>query len=388
MTERKTEPKVSDLAGFLGKLAPLDLAESWDNVGLIAGDPGEAVRGVVVAIDLGEAALADAERMGANVVVCHHPPIFKPALRLTKATHPFLYEAIRRGIGVIALHTNFDLSSEELSRKLCDRLGFEFQGFLAKRQGDPDVPSQALGKFMTYAPAQDLDVIREALAKAGAGQIGEYSQCSFSVEGEGTFLGSQKSNPIKGKRGQLEKTAERRLEMVFPWKRRSEVVTAARKAHPYDEMAYDILKLAQTKREIGYGLVGTGGSQDSTKLVFHKFLESVKETFALCSLTVAGPGMENPQMAVRKMAFSPGSGSAFVGAAAAKGVDVYVCGELGYHQILEARQKGLTVVVLGHGNSERFFVETVSDWAGNFFREFGVKAGNVGKIFETVHGVQ
>ncbi|MBI3558303.1 MAG: Nif3-like dinuclear metal center hexameric protein [Deltaproteobacteria bacterium] len=236
-------------------------------------------------------------------------------------------------------------------------------------------------------PEKNLETLREAVCRAGAGKIGDYTQCSFSFDGEGTFFGGESTKPVVGRAGQLERSREKRFEVVFPWKALGEVVAAARSAHPYEEMAYDVLELAQPARPLGYGFVGKyagihnkAAPMDAGEvepLAFHKLLDNVKQIFQLSSVTVAGPGLADSKMRVQNLAFSPGSGSSFVSAASAKGADVYVCGEIGYHQMLEARQKGMTLVMLGHSYSERFFVETVAEWCE--------AVGPVRKVFETVH---
>jgi hypothetical protein len=279
---------------------------------------------------------------------------------------------------VIALHTNFDLASEALSRELAGQLGFEFKGFLTPRGGSELPVSARFGKFVTYVPADHLDKVRQAVCDEGAGVIGNYTQCSFSWGGEGTFLGGAGSNPTVGRAGKLEKAEERRLEVVFPWRKLQDVTQAARAAHPYEEMAFEVLELAQPSRPLGYGFVADVAGARAGSLAFHKIIQNVKESLRLRSVTVAGPGLSEKDMPVRRLAFSPGAGSSFVGAASAKGADVYVCGEVGYHQMLEARQKGLTLVVLGHSYSERFFIETVSSWCET-------TAKPVKKVFETVH---
>jgi dinuclear metal center YbgI/SA1388 family protein len=368
---------IGDLVGHLGKRAPFDYAEDWDNVGFLAGDAAEKCTGAVVAVNLGPEALAAAKASGANAIICHHPPIFKPVSKVTRAAQPYLYEAVRSGYNVVALHTNFDLASEEMCQGLAARLGFKYSGFLTGRGGGERPRSLRLGKFITYLPEKDLDAVREAVSKAGAGRIGNYEQCSFSWPGEGTFRGNEKSNPSIGQAGRLEKVAERRFEVVFPWKSLEQVIRAARSAASYEELAYDIIELEQPAHSIGYGFVG---QDESGSLTFPKFVESVKQAFKLSSVTVVGSALTNPKMRVEKMAFSPGSGSSFVNAAAAIGADVYVCGEVGYHQMLEARQKGITLVILGHSYSERFFVETAAGWCESI-----VSPAPVEKVFETIH---
>lgn len=375
MTKKPTKKvSVGDLVGELGKRAPYDFAEEWDNVGFLAGDASDEIKGVVVAVNLGPEALKAAAERGANVIVCHHPPIFKPVSRLTKTSSPYLYEALRKGVSVIALHTNFDLACSEVAETITAHLGVKKTGFLAPRGGSTVPASLRLGKFITYLPSDALDKVREAVCRAGAGRIGNYTDCSFSWDGQGTYVGGDGSNPTSGKAGRLEKVEERRLEVVFPWKSLDSVIQAARGAHPYEEMAYDIIELKQPQRSVGYGFT----AEDlSANLTFPKLLDSVKQTFQLSDVTVAGPAVFDQQMKIRRLAFSPGSGSSFVGAAAAKGIDVYICGEVGYHQMLEARQKGVTLMMLGHSYSERFFVEAVSSWCEPF--------GSTEKVFEMIH---
>lgn len=376
MTSKKSaKVSIGDLVGALGKKAPFDFAEEWDNVGFLAGDAADELKGVIVAVNLGPEALKAAEAQGANAIVCHHPPIFKPVTKLTKASSPYLYEAIRRGYAVIALHTNFDLAATEVAETIAAHLGVKIVDFLASRGGGGELPrSLKQGKFITYVPEDSLDRVREAVCKAGAGRIGDYTQCSFSWEGEGTFLGGAQSNPTIGKAGSLERAKERRLEVVFPWKKLEDVVAAARAVHPYEEMAFDVIALANAERSIGYGFIG---EDQSTNLTFQSLLEGAKHTFQLRDVMVAGPALTDSQMKVKRVAFSPGSGSSFVGTAAAKGVDVYLCGEIGYHQMLEARQKGLTLMILGHSYSERFFVEAVSKWCESLTATT--------KVFESIH---
>lgn len=383
MSKKDKKHTVGELTGTLGRKAPFDLAEEWDNVGFLAGRAEDEITGIIAAVNLGPEALAAAEESGANVIVCHHPPIFKPISKLTSASSPYLYEAVRRGISVIAMHTNFDLSSEEMNRGLAEKLGFKFCGFLAPRGGTNTPKSIKQGKFMTYVPADKIAQVREAIWKTGAGKVGHYKHCSFSFEGEGTFFGNEATNPKTGQSGRLETVAERRLEVIFPWKLCADVIEAARSAHPYEEMAYDVVELSNPTRIPGYGFVADFRGETGSHLTFPKLLDGVKQAFKLQTMTVSGPGLSDGnlpsgELKVRRLAFSPGSGSAFVNSAAAKGVDVYVCGEVGYHQMIEARQKGLTLVVLGHSYSERFFVETVSEWCAAL--------GPVTKVFEVIHG--
>lgn len=366
--------RVSDLAGALAKLAPWDWAESWDNVGHLIGDAQEVVRGVIVSVNACEESFQAAKAAGANVIVCHHPPIFKPISKVTKSSAPLAYECLKNGLNVIALHTNFDLASEALNKSIASKLGATYAGPLILRGGEAP-RSNTLAKFATFLPSQHIDELRAALSKAGAGKIGDYESCSFSVDGIGTFRGGATTNPSLGLPGQLEKVDESRFEMIFPLKNLEKIVSAAKAVHPYEEMAFDVVKLEQSLQSLGYGFVGNLQSATS----FQSLLQKIKEIFELDSVTVVGPGLQNRELSVKKIAFSPGSGSSFIGAAVAKGVNLYLCGEVGYHQMLEAKRAGITLIILGHSYSERFFVETVALWCEDKI------PGRVGTVFETVH---
>lgn len=373
--------KVSDLVGFLQKKAPFDFAETWDNVGLLCGDASQEVSGIVISVNLGAEALNEAKKQNANVIVCHHPPIFKPISKLTAQSSPYLFRALTMGVSVISLHTNFDLASVDQNKKISEKLKLNYKTFLAEREnGTPK--SLKLAKFITYVPEKNLEEVRKAICDAGAGVIGNYSHCSFSWNGEGTFLGNESTNPKIGSKNKIEKVEEKRLEVVFELKRLSIILEAARKAHPYEEMAYDIIGLESQPKDIGYGFI----SETSPKLTFRKFVESVKSCFQLKHVTIAGPALDDPEIVIDKVAFSPGSGSSFISQAAAKGVQVYVCGEVGYHQILEARNKNVTLVLLGHSYSERFFMSTVSGWIQNE-SQMEIAKNKIVEVYENIHDV-
>ncbi|MGE4232386.1 MAG: Nif3-like dinuclear metal center hexameric protein [Bacteriovoracia bacterium] len=346
--------QLSEILGELNQKYPFDSAESWDNVGLLIGDPNSKVKGIVVSVNLGAEALAEAKKARANLIICHHPPIFKPTHRIVESSSPYILEAIRNKISVIALHTNFDLHSEDTMTKLAADLKVTYEGALARRDGREIPESLQIVKFITYVPTEALEKVRKAVFEAGAGHIGSYSRCSFQSEGMGTFEGSEATNPAIGKPGRFEAVLEQRLEVVLPIKKLDKVISAARKAHPYEEMAYDVFAFARPVRSVGYGFIG----KPAGVFDFHKFLKNVKQTFYLKQLVI----QQASDLKAPKVAFSPGSGSSFVKTAISRGVKVYVTGEIGYHQMLEAKTAGLSLVLLGHGNSERFFVETLGRW--------------------------
>jgi dinuclear metal center YbgI/SA1388 family protein len=377
---------VGDLLKILSKKAPIDLAESWDNVGLIAGDLSAKVKAIVVAVNLGPEALREALKKKANVIICHHPPIFKPTLKLTAQQAPFVYEAIRKNISIISLHTNFDLSSYLLNKKMAFDLGFDFQKPLADREGSrvpfSDKTPQTLlfGKLIIYVPQSHLNAIKQVLSELGAGKIGDYDSCSFSSEGIGSFRPLEGAKPFLGKKGKIETVSESKLEALIPWARREEILKKVRQIHPYEEMAYDLFLVdAFLDKTVGYGWVGKSLKPISAPLLFKRVQKYFELVTPPMLIECFDKKINNNKYLINKMAFSPGSGAAFLSNAQSEKVDLFVTGELGYHSMLEARAKGIPVLLLGHSYSERFFVETVAEWCK--------PSSQVFKVFEIIHTV-
>jgi dinuclear metal center YbgI/SA1388 family protein len=366
---KKQNMSVGDVIRLLEGRAPSGTAESWDNVGLLVGDPAWKTKGAVVAIDLSEEAIETADRLGYRLIVNHHPCIFPKSKGLAKVTagsgkSGLVFEAIRRGIAVAAYHTNFDRCALEVAESISKGLGLEPKGRLL------DKPMESLLKLAVFVPLTHFDQVRTAVSEAGAGHIGNYDSCTFSVQGQGTFRGGKGTNPFLGKPGELEATAEVRLETVVPRGLERSIVQAMLKAHPYEEVAYDLYSLEQAPssvglvRGLGYGFWG----EFSEPKVFSEVLRDVRRLFNVNGylLTDCEPQpaqtKRTREPTIRRVAFAAGKGASVVGAAASIGCDLMITGEAGYHEALAARSSSMRVLELGHTESERFFVKTVHQW--------------------------
>ncbi len=375
---KKTTPKKSPAKKFtifeiirkLEQRVPTNTAESWDQVGLLAGKPAQKFTGAVVGVDLTLELLNFAKEKKANLVVTHHPAIFPKGKGLQRLVAgraddlaTLLLDAYESGICVYAAHTNFDICALDGMLDLADQLGIKPVGRL---MGHPEDGQTVLKKLVTFVPKKSLDDVRDALFEIGAGQIGNYDCCGFSSDGEGSFRGLEGTNPVVGKPGVLENTKEVRFETVFPAGLQPQIVAALKDAHPYEEVAYDIYPVEQHPTSVGlvaglgYGIYG-----DLEKPMDREdFIQIVKEVFQVdLFLTNAF------EKKVKRVAFSPGKGSSFISSARSVGADVFVTGEVGYHGSLDSTRREMMVFELGHRESEHFFLRTIYAW----FQEWNLK---------------
>jgi len=331
---------VSDVVGAVEGLAPTALAEDWDNVGLQVGDPAAGVRRVLVALTPLPEVFDEAEELGANLLLLHHPLIFRPLKRLDPSLYPgdLVSRALRRGIAVLAAHTNYDAAPGGVSVALAEALGLS----------DADrvvAPRGSMRKIVVFVPEENVEVVADALAGAGAGEIGAYTHCTFRTPGTGTFFGGEGTNPHLGERGQLERVEEVRLETVVPAHLAHRAAAAARAAHPYEEPALDTYPVEGRPQGCGYGRVGLLDEPLATEAL----REHVSERLGSEARLVAGgrPGRE-----VARVAVLGGSGGSFVREAAASGAEAYVTGDLSYHDALLAESLGLVAIDAGHAPTE------------------------------------
>lgn len=325
----------------LEELAPPELAEEWDNPGLQVGDPEKEVKRVLLALDADSEACREAEEKGADAIICHHPLIFSPLknLRTDLPAGALLARLIRAGIVVYAAHTNLDNAERGTGAALADALALqEVTAFPARRR-------QKLFKLVTFVPLSHADGVRAALGRAGAGWIGNYSECTFQVQGKGTFRPLEGADPFVGTPGELAFVDEVRLETVLPAELVPRALKAMLAAHPYEEVAYDLYPLANEGKVLGAGRVGFLAGPMS----FGEFTAYVRERLGL--LQVRGGG--DPGREIRRVAVCPGAGANFWKEAAALRADVFVTGDVGYHRAKEMLSAGLNFVDAGHFGTER-----------------------------------
>ena len=344
--------RIQDLVGLLHSFFPPNLAEDWDNSGLQVGDPAAEVRRVLVALDPSPAALERAAELGAEALLTHHPLLLKPIRSLTPSdeTGRVLLGAARQGVAVLCAHTNLDRAADGLNDWLAGRLGIAEPRPLAR--GDAD-----LLKLVVYVPAGHEEVVAEALFAAGAGRIGAYDRCSFRVAGTGTFRPGEGTSPFLGRQGETEEAAELRLETILPRSLVARAVDKMTRAHPYEEVAYDLLPLANRRADVGLGRIGR--LPESRTL--DEFATQVKEALGCRALRVVGEAGAR----VARAAVCGGSGASLLAEASRQGADVLVTGDLKYHEARLAESLGVMVIDAGHFATERIVVpELVQRLAG------------------------
>ncbi|MBI5154012.1 Nif3-like dinuclear metal center hexameric protein [Candidatus Poribacteria bacterium] len=333
---------VQHLLDALDAIAPFDLAESWDNVGLQAGHPDREAGLVLVALEVTPEVIAEAKRLGAGTIVAHHPLIFRPAPNMaeTEPVNAMCAELIRLGINMIAAHTNLDKVAHGTNGELADRIGLLRREFLfPKKSGTENF------KYAVFVPAGHAEAVIGAIAAAGAGAIGNYSHCTFRTPGTGTYKPLEGANPWAGEVGKLEAADEVRLETVCPKDRLDALLQAVRRVHPYEEIAFDVYPLeAAGPPRYGLGLVG----ELPKPTALGRFAALCKRAFGCKTVGVVG----EPSRVLRRAVVCSGSGGDAVRAWKPGLADVLVTGEMTHHQCAEARERGAAVVLLGHFESE------------------------------------
>ena len=353
---------ISEVLRDLEVKAPSSTAESWDNVGLLCGDPATETSGAIVSVDLTEEAIEQARARGFKLIVNHHPCIFPKQKGLSsvvageRSSSNLVFEALKQGISVIAAHTNFDRCALEVIEGISKGIGARPTGRLLEKASGSCV------KLVVFVPTAQVDAVRQAICDAGAGQIGAYDFCTFATEGRGTFRGGAGTQPFVGKPGELETVEELRLETILPRGLEKAVLAALFRVHPYEEPAYDLIPVEQAPsgkglaRGLGYGFVG----ELEKPRPFRELAAEIETLFETKGFLITGEPA--PDRLIRRVAWSPGKGSSFVGAVIAAKCDLFFTGETGYHDALHAAKRGVVVMELGHRESERFYLKVMSGW--------------------------
>ena len=348
--------RIKDIIHSLEEWAPVSYAEDYDNVGLLTGDQTQICTGALVSLDCTEAVIDEAIAKGANLIVSHHPIIFKGLKRLTGGSYVerTVEKAIANKVALYAIHTNLDHVHTGVNRRIADKLGLLNARILAPK-------NQLLENLAFFVPLPDLEKVRNAVFNAGCGNIGNYSHCSFTVVGEGSFRPKQGANPTEGKVGSISKVEEARVEVIYESFRRSEVLLALRSAHPYEEVAHYINPLNNTFAEVGAGMIGN--LERPIDAAF--FLAYVKERLGLKVIrhTVL------PTKPIAKVAVCGGSGAFLIKNAIHAGADAYITADIKYHEFFDA-DKSLVIADIGHYESERFTIDLIGDYLKGKFTTF------------------
>ena len=340
---------VSDLADWMESFAPRRLAEKWDNVGLLWGDPGDPVSRVMTCLTVTPRTADEAIGAGAEAIVSHHPILFKPikSLRADQPESGMLWRLARAGVAVLSPHTAFDTTRGGINDGLAARLGL--------REVEPlrlAAPAERC-KVVAFVPREDREAVLLASFRAGAGEIGDYRECSFGSPGYGTFFGSDQTNPTRGERGQREQVREWRLEFVCPGPRVEVVVAAIRAAHSYEVPAIDVIPLTSGP-PTDPGVGRTGRLETAERL--SGFAARVAHLLDAPATQFVG----YPDRPVERVAICCGAGDDFLPDALRAGADVLLTGEARFHRALEAESHGIGLVLAGHHATERPGVEDLA----------------------------
>ena len=355
--------KIQDITNFLETVAPAGLQENYDNAGLLTGSAGWDCSGIITTLDATEEVVLEAINKNCNLIVAHHPIIFGGLKKINGKNYveKAVIAAIKNDIAIYAIHTNLDNVMQGVNGRMADILQLENRRILQPK-------SNIIKKLVTYVPALQAEAVRNALFEAGGGQVGNYSECSFSSAGEGTFKGGAGTDPFVGETGKRHTENEIKVELVFPLWLEHTIYRALIKAHPYEEVAYDIISLDNVHQGIGSGLVGELPAAISET----EFLHLLKAAF---NLSVIRHTPFSGKM-VKKVALCGGAGSFLINTAVSSGADFYITGDVKYHEFFDANGK-LVIADIGHYESEQFTVDLLFDILKANFPTFAVQKSGV-----------
>jgi dinuclear metal center YbgI/SA1388 family protein len=334
--------KLTEVIAVLDAAYPPGLAHSWDSVGLVCGDPDDTVDAVTVAVDATADVVATVGPRG--LLLAHHPLLLRGVDTVAASTPKgaLIHQLVRNGSALFTAHTNADSATPGVSDALAEALGLTVEGVLSPATDAPDTD-----KWVIFVPTADAEAVRSAVFAAGAGHIGDYSQCSWSVTGTGQFLSGDGSSPSAGTLESVERVAEDRVEVVAPAGLRARVLEAVRAAHPYEQPAFDVLPLAPIPADIGIGRIGTLAQP----LRFVDFVARVNAALPQTAWGVRASG--DPDASVSRVAVCGGAGDSLLATAAKAGVDAYVTADLRHHPADEHRRaSGVALVDVAHWASE------------------------------------
>ena len=363
--------KLKEITKVLENFAPLALQEDFDNAGLLVGNANAEISGALLCVDVTENVIDEAIEFGFNLIIAHHPLIFKGLKKILGKNYieRCILKAIKNDIAIYAAHTNFDSVKNGVSYKMAEKIGLKDLKILSPKEN-------VLVKIATFVPAEFAENVRVAVCKAGAGHIGNYDYCTFSTSGKGTFRALDGANPFLGELHKLNTENEIKLEFVLPAYLVDNVVVALKDAHPYEEAAVDIFPLKNIWENVGLGVVGTLPKPMKEE----EFLNYIKEIFDVGAIKHSKFLEKN----ISKVALCGGSGADFINDAKRCGADIYVTADVSYHRFFEAENL-LVIADIGHFESEQFakeiFYEQIIKNFPNFAVQFSKKEKNVIEYF-------
>ncbi len=349
---------VKEVTDILEELAPLDYAESFDNVGLLVGNAQTEVTGILVTLDTLENVVDEAISKKCNLIISFHPIIFSGLKKLTGATYVerVVLKAVQHQITIYSMHTALDNSSKGVNAKICEVLGLERPKILIPQKS-------TIKKLTTYIPRDNANALKEELFKAGAGNIGNYSNCSFTVEGIGSYMPGAQTNPTKGRIGKTHFEEETQIHMTYPKANERSILKALFKHHPYEEVAYEISTLENTHQKIGMGMVGElANAMDETQ-----FLQLLKDKMKLSVIRHSRLLGKK----IKRVAVLGGSGAFAISAARAANADIFVSSDIKYHEFYQAEDE-MIIADIGHYETEQFTKDLLVEYLTKKIPNFAI----------------
>ncbi len=354
--------KLREITGELERIAPLSLQEDYDNAGLLIGNENDEISKALICLDVTDEVMEEALQQKCGLIISHHPLIFGALKRLNgnDPVERLVIKAIQNRIAIYAIHTNIDNMSGGVNMEIASRLGLKNTKILKPKKN-------MLRKLVTFCPTENADQVRKAMFSAGAGHIGNYDSCSYNIEGKGSFRAGEGSNPHVGEINQLHFEKETRIESIYPVYLESRIIRSMINAHPYEEVAYDIYPLENTFDQAGSGIIG----DLKEKMDKQQFLEILKEKFRVACVKFT----EIEKKEVGKIALCGGAGSFLIKAAKASGADVFISGDIKYHDFFLA-DKSMMIVDIGHYESEQYTKQLIFTILKQKFPNFALQISN------------
>lgn len=350
---------IKDVVSYLESIAPSRLQEGYDNAGLIVGEYETEVKGILICLDSIEATIDEAIASGTNLIVAHHPIVFKGLKRFNGNSYVerTVIKAIKNDIAIYAIHTNIDSVINGVSAKIAEKLGVENVSVLSPKETDRL-------KLETYVPVSKVKEVLNALFAAGAGAEGDYSDCSFTADGMGSFRPGVGADPYVGEVGELHQEPETKVEVTFSSSLKSKIIRELYAAHPYEEVAYNVFKLENISRNEGLGVVGTLASSIDVDV----FLNRIKTNMKAGVVRYTQPVKKE----VKRIAICGGSGSFLLSAAKKAGADLFLTADFKYHEFFDAENE-IVIADIGHYESEQYTSELLYDFLTQKFSTFAIR---------------
>ena len=350
--------KIREVIDVLEELAPPSYQESYDNAGLLTGNANWDCTGILCTLDATETVINEAKRKKCNLIVAHHPIIFGGLKKINGKNYVerAVIAAIKNDIAIYAIHTNLDNISTGVNGKIAEKLGLKNIEVLLPKENN-------LRRLYVFVPEDKAEEVRNAIFKAGGGHIGNYSECSFNLPGKGTFKAGEGTDPYVGEIGKRHEEDEIKMEIIFPAYLQTKLISAMIEAHPYEEVAYDIIPLGNYFKEVGSGVIG----ELPENLEETGFLHMLKTSFGLTVIRHTPLTGKT----VKKIAICGGAGSFLIKKAVAAGADFYVTADVKYHEFFDAEDK-MVIADIGHFESEQFTTDLLTDVLQQKFPTFAV----------------